>query len=73
MRDGEVGRLNPLRDGSFGLYAAMRALAGDRAGLAAMGRAGRERVRREYALERIAGLVEEQLRRAARVAPAMRR
>jgi len=73
VRDGEVGRLNPLRDGSFGLYAAMRALAGDRAGLAAMGRAGRERVRREYALERIAGLVEEQLRRAARVAPAMRR
>jgi glycosyltransferase involved in cell wall biosynthesis len=66
VRDGEFGALNPLREGSFGLYAAMRALAADRPRLAAMGRAGRAHVRREYALARIAALVERELDRALR-------
>jgi glycosyltransferase involved in cell wall biosynthesis len=51
VRDGENGRLVPPGDAGA-LAAALAALLGDRAGAAALGRAGRARVRAEHAPER---------------------
>lgn len=59
-----TGLLSELDDGSYGLLCAMRALAADPALRGRLGRAGRLRACREYALDRVDQLVEACLERA---------
>jgi len=61
VHHGQTGLLNEARDGSFGLYRALRLFA-DRPGLAAeMGEAARAYAMREFNLERVCYLVDKSL------------
>ena len=61
VHHGQTGLLNEARDGSFGLYRALRLFA-DRPGLAAeMGEAARTYAMREFNLERVCDLVDKNL------------
>jgi glycosyltransferase involved in cell wall biosynthesis len=67
VRHEEFGLLNPLSEGSFGLYSAMRSLVANPSRLKQMGTAGRNFVRQEYAITRVAGQVEDALERVCRL------
>lgn len=64
VRHGEFGILNPLDDGSFGLYTALAHLVQDRTQLSKMGRDGQRFVRNKYSIERIVTLTDAVLHEA---------
>lgn len=64
VHHGETGLLNPLRNGSLGLYLAMKRMAEDTDRAREMGLAGQSFVRKEYSIDRVVELVERQLHRA---------
>ena len=61
VHHGKTGMLNDLREGSFGLYRALRVFADDARLRAELGKAGRRYAEREFDLDRVGDLVQKSL------------
>ena len=59
VHHGKTGILNDLREGSYGLYRALKIFADNTRLRAEMGKAGRRHAEREFDLDRVAGLVQK--------------